>query len=192
MQATQQALGVVFLLVSSSTHAADLTIGEQRFREAVGRDCPVVRLWPDGKVPDEPKQLGDEIFKTTYRDREGLLLISNVTIPSMTIVSPPADKNTGAALVLCPGGGYGSLGCGTIVETAKWMNQRGITVVLLKYRVPKRHNDYPMNHQPLQDAQRAIGILRARAAEWQIAPDKIGIGGFSAGGHLAASLAINH
>lgn len=190
--ATQQILFRGFLLVTSSTHAADLTIGELRFRQAIGRDCPVVRLWPDGKVPDEPKQLGDEVFKTTCRDRKGLLIISNVTSPSMTIVSPPADKNTGAALVLCPGGGYGSLGCGPVVETARWMNERGITVVLLEYRVPKRHHDYPMNHQPLQDAQRAIGMLRARAAEWGIAPDKIGIGGFSAGGHLAASLAINH
>jgi len=179
-------------VVSLPPHAAELTVGEQRCHEAVGRDCPVVRLWPDGKVPDEPKVIGDEEFKTTYRDRDGLLIISNVTEPSMTIVSPPPDKNTGAALVLCPGGGYGSLGCKTVVETAKWMNERGITVVLLKYRVPKRHIDYPMNHQPLQDAQRAFGILRTRATEWSIDPDRIGIGGFSAGGHLAASLAINH
>ena len=192
MKALQPTLFLALLLASSYTHATDPTIGEQRFREALGRDCPVVRLWPEGKVPDEPKHLGDEVFKTTYRDREGLLIIANVTSPSMTVVSPPTDKNTGAALVLCPGGGYGSLGCGPVVETAKWMNQRGITVVLLKYRVPKRHHDYLMNHQPLQDAQRAVGILRTRAAEWRIAPDKIGIGGFSAGGHLAASLAINH
>lgn len=199
MKTLQRILSFALLLASSSTYAADLTVGEQRFREAIGRDCPVVRLWPDGKVPDEPKRLGEEEFKTTYRDREGLLIISSVTQPSLTIVSPPADKNTGAALVLCPGGGYGSLHCGPVVETAKWMNQRGITVVLLKYRVPERHNDYPMNYhdypmsrRPMQDAQRAVGILRARAADWGIAVDKIGIGGFSAGGHLAASLAINH
>lgn len=179
-------------VVSLQSNAMELTVGEQRFREAIGRDCPVVRLWPDGQVPDEPKTIGEETFTTTYRDRDGLLLISNVTDPSMTIVSPQSDKNTGAALVLCPGGGYGSLGCRPVVETANWMNARGITVVLLKYRVPKRHNDHPMNHQPLQDAQRAIGILRARAAEWNIDPHKIGIGGFSAGGHLAASLPINH
>ena len=171
-----------------------LTIGEREFIKAVGRDCPVVRLWPQGKAPDEPKQIGLEQFTTVdeKRDRTGLLRISSVTKPSIVIMTPPADKNTGAALVLCPGGGYGSLGAQTVKETAEWLNERGIAVVLLKYRVPKRHNGYAMNHQPLQDAQRALGILRARAAEWKIDPSKIGIGGFSAGGHAAASLAINH
>jgi acetyl esterase/lipase len=172
--------------------AADLTIGEDQFLKAVGRECPVVRLWPDGNAPDEPQLMGDETVTTTYRDREGLLLIGNVSDPSMVILSPSTDKNTGAAIVLCPGGGYGSLACDTVLETAKWMNERGVAVVLLKYRVPKRQHDFAMNHQPLQDAQRALGILRARASEWNIAPDKIGIGGFSAGGHLAATLAINH
>ena len=172
----------------------ELTIGEREFIEAAGRDCPVVRLWPEGKTPDEPKKIGAERFSTVNekRKRTGLLNISAVTNPSILILTPPEDKNTGAAIVLCPGGGYGSLGSETVKETAEWMNERGIAVVLLKYRVPKRHNGYAMNHQPLQDAQRAMGILRARAAEWKIDPNKIGIGGFSAGGHAAASLAINH
>lgn len=185
---------LVFILFALPTcvSAAELTIGESQLLGAIGRDCPVVTLWPEGKVPDEPTLVGDETVKTTYRDRKGLLLIENVSNPSITIMSPPAAKTTGAAIVFCPGGGYGSLDCQAVIETAKWMNERGITVVLLKYRVPKRHHDYAMNHQPLQDAQRAVGILRERASEWQIDPNKIGVGGFSAGGHLAASLAINH
>ena len=188
---SQPILAILLVLSAVPTLATELTVGEQQFCEAVGRDCPVIRLWPDGKVPDEPKAIRDETFQTTHRDRR-VLLIQNVTSPSLTIVAPPTDKRNGVALVLCPGGGYGGLACNTIVETAKWMNERGITVALLKYRVPKRHNGYPMNHQPLQDAQRAFGVLRARAAEFGIDPAKIGIGGFSAGGHLAASLAINH
>lgn len=172
----------------------ELTIGEREFIKATGRDCPVIRLWPAGKVPDETKVVGDEKFTTVNekRNRKGLLNISAVSQPSMLIMKPPREKNTGAAIVLCPGGGYGSLNCETVRETATWMNERGIAVVLLKYRVPKRQGEHPMNHQPTQDAQRAMGILRSRAADWDIDPTKIGIGGFSAGGHLAASLAINH
>lgn len=174
------------------THAAELTIGEAEFLAAVDRDCPVIRLWPDGKVPDEPKAIGEESMRPTKVDNPSALSIANVSVPSMTILTTTSKANTGAAIVLCPGGGYGSLNCRPVVETATWMNQRGITVALLKYRVPKRKHDFAMNYQPVQDAQRAIGILRRRAAEWEIDPHKIGIGGFSAGGHLAASLAINH
>lgn len=182
-----------FILISPLNGlAAELTVGEEQFVKAVGRDCPVIRLWPDGVVPDEPRAIGDEEVTTTYRNREGLLNIGNVSNPSMIVLTPSGNNNTGAAIILCPGGGYGSLGCDTVIETAKWMNERGITVVLLKYRVPKRHHEFAMNHQPVQDAQRAMGILRTRSAEWKIAPNKIGIGGFSAGGHVAASLAINH
>jgi acetyl esterase/lipase len=189
---------VVLLLLSawSASRAAetDLTVGEAEFRKAIGREAPVVRLWPRGQAPDEPRPIGAEVFRTTdeKRGRTGLLNITNVVDPSMTILSPPEGKNTGVALILCPGGGYGSLGTETVKETAEWLNPRGVTVVFLKYRVPKRHAGFAMNHQPLQDAQRATGILRSRAKEWGIDPGKIGVGGFSAGGHLAASLAVNH
>ena len=182
------------LPISDLQGDTDRTIGEREFVQAAGRDCPVIRLWPAGQVPDEPKPIGDETFTTIdeKRDRTGLLRIGSVAKPSLLIMTPPKEKNTGAAIMLCPGGGYGSLGAHTVRETAAWMNERGIAVVLLKYRVPKRHNDFPINHQPLQDAQRAMGVLRARAAEWDIDPNKIGVGGFSAGGHVAASLALNH
>lgn len=182
------------LTLVTMAHADDLTLGEREFIKAVGRDCPVVRLWPEGKMPDEPRPLGEEKFATENKERgtTGLLNISQVTSPSMVILTAPKEKNTGATIVLAPGGGYGSLGAEMVRETAEWMNERGINIVLLKYRVPKRGKDFPMNHQPVQDAQRALGILRTRAKEWQLDPAKIGIGGFSAGGHLAASLSINH
>lgn len=182
------------LPVSDLQGDTELTVGEREFIKANGRDCPVVRLWPDGKVPGETKEVGDERVTTVdeQSNRKGLFRISNVTRPSMLIMTPPREKNTGAAIVLCPGGGYGRLGCHTVREAAAWMNARGIAVVLLKYRVPKSKGGHPMNYQPTQDAQRAFGILRDRAAEWDIDPRKIGIGGFSAGGHVAASLSVNH
>jgi len=185
---------LVLLAIAVFASAQELTLGEQEFLKAVGRECPVVRLWPKGKVPDEPKKIGPETWKTTdpVRMRTGLMNITNVAEPSLIILAPPPEKNTGVALVLCPGGGYGSLGTEMVKEAAEWFNARGITIVLLKYRVPKRHTGFAMNHQPLQDAQRAFGILRARAKEWNLDPQKIGIGGFSAGGHLAASLSLRH
>jgi len=185
-------LCAVFCMASAQVVAAELTVGEQGFLKTLGRDCPVVRIWPDGTGPDEPKNIGDEKFTTTWKGQTDRALISNVTNPSFIVVSPVGKKHSGAAIVLCPGGGYGGLHTDTISETAKYMNDRGVTVVLLKYRVPKRNNGFAKNHHALQDAQRALGILRARAKEWKINPDKIGIGGFSAGGHLAASLASNY
>ena len=187
-------LAILGITISQSK-ANELTVGEKQFVKALGRDCPVIKLWSTGKVPDEPKVIGEETFQTEdeKRNRTGLMRISNVSDPSMIIITPSnTQPQAGVTLMLCPGGGYGSLGTETVKETAEWMNAKGITVVLLKYRVPKRHNGFEMNHQPLQDAQRAMGILRSRAKEWNIAPNKIGIGGFSAGGHLAASLSINH
>ena len=179
------AFGLGLLLTKGAT--AELTPGDAQVRAAIGRACPVIYLWPEGKAPDEPRPIGAE-FTQPSKNVPDLLMIQNVTRPSITIIAPPAETNTGVALVLGPGGGYGGHAFRDIIETARVMNARGIAVVLLKYRVPKRHQGYAMNHQPLQDAQRAMGILRARGAEWGIAPGKIGIGGFSAGGHLAASL----
>ena len=180
-----------FLLGTLAAAAAELSPGDAHVREQLGRDCPVIYLWPEGKAPDEPRAIPAEMFEAS-KNVPDLLMIRNVTRPSITVIAPPAEKNTGVALVLGPGGGYGGLAYRDVLDTARVMNAQGIAVVLLKYRVPKRAQGFAMNHQALQDAQRALGILRARAAEWDIAPNKIGIGGFSAGGHLAASLANNY
>jgi acetyl esterase/lipase len=175
----------------ASAVARELTPGEGAFQKALGRVCPVVALWPADAIPDEAKPLGAEQVGLD-RNRPGTLMVRNVSQPSIMIASPPEKVNTGAAIVLCPGGSYGGLALDRIVESARRANARGITAILLKYRVPKRNQGLLMYHHALQDAQRAVGILRSRAAEWKLDPDKIGVGGFSAGGHLAATIANLH
>jgi acetyl esterase/lipase len=118
--------------------------------------------------------------------------IGNVSNPGFTVYPAPKEKATGAAVVVFPGGGYRILALdleGT--EVCEWLNSIGVTGVLLKYRVPAREGG-PRYAAPLQDAQRAVGLVRARAAEWGIDPKKIGVLGFSAGGHLAAAVSVNY
>jgi acetyl esterase/lipase len=122
--------------------------------------------------------------------------IGKVSIPTMTVYSPPG-KNTGAAVVVFPGGGYQILAIdleGT--EVCDWLTSKGITCVLLKYRVPgegqfPRSGAYPKSPIALDDAQRTMGLVRFHAAEWEIDPHKIGVLGFSAGGHLVAAISTH-
>ena len=126
--------------------------------------------------------------------------VDNVSQPTMTVY-PPTGENTGAAVVVFPGGGYRVLAIdleGT--EVCDWLTSRGITCVLLKYRVPGsgphwdpacRCRVTPKVSTALQDAQRTVGLVRSRAAEWHIDPHKIGVLGFSAGGHLAAAISTH-
>ena len=122
--------------------------------------------------------------------------ISNVSRPTMTVYSP-SGKNTGAAVVVFPGGGYEDPAIdleGT--EVCDWLVPRGITCVLLKYRVPAPHSDPVLgsvSESPiaLEDAQRTLGLVRFHAAEWHIDPHKIGVLGFSAGGHLVAAASVH-
>jgi acetyl esterase/lipase len=105
--------------------------------------------------------------------------------PSITIYLPPADQANGAAVVVCPGGGYGHLAMDHEGrQIAEWLNARGIAAFVLKYRLGPRH------HHPIElgDAKRALRTVRAQAAEFRVAPDRIGVWGFSAGGHLASTL----
>ena len=119
---------------------------------------------------------------------DGILRISNVSIPTLSIYKPEKSLDKGAAVIICPGGGYKILAASHEgADVAKEFNKWGITAFVLKYRIP---NDTTMQDKsigPLQDAQRVIQMVRERAAEWNIDPHKIGIMGFSAGGHLAAS-----
>ena len=115
----------------------------------------------------------------------------NVSFPTITYYPAPQGLATGAAMIVCPGGGYFVLAEdieGT--EICQWLNAKGITAILLRYRVPRREG-YAKNALPLQDAQRAISYVRYHAKEWGIHPEQIGIMGFSAGGHLAASASTN-
>ena len=147
-------------------------------------------IWP-GAVPDAGKQPidGPEAVRTLVT-KDGIRWVAalNVTQPTMTIYSPKGT-NTGVAVVVLPGGGYTSLAMdleGT--EICDWLTSTGITAVLLKYRVPvNKERPYWESRAALQDAQRTLGLVRARAAEWHIDPRKIGVIGFSAGGHLVAA-----
>ena len=121
-----------------------------------------------------------------------MVRLGNVSKPAIALYRPAPQQDTGAAVVVCPGGGYSILAIdleGT--EVCDWLNSIGVTGVLLKYRVPKRAG-LEKHTAALQDAQRAIGIVRSRAGEWRIDPKRIGVLGFSAGGHLAASVSNNY
>jgi len=117
-----------------------------------------------------------------------VIRLGNVSKPTITIHRPPAGKDTGAAVLVCPGGAYSILALdleGT--EVCDWLNSIGVTGVLLKYRVPKR-SGLEKHTAALQDTQRALGLVRHRASEWGIDPARLGVLGFSAGGHLSAAL----
>ncbi len=148
-------------------------------------------LWPDG-APGEQGDMGEE-HDTTSSDEttNRVIRLGNVTKPSITLYPAPADKNSGAAVVVCPGGGYNILAWdleGT--EVCEWLNSLGVNAILLKYRVPRR-KDLAAHAAPLQDVQRAIGLVRSHADQWKIHPDRIGVLGFSAGGHLSAAVSTN-
>ena len=155
----------------------------------------VVELWPNG-APGEKGDIGEE--RDTTKPSDGwvagkpVVRLGNVSKPTISVYRPPAGKDTGAAVLVCPGGGYHILAMdleGT--EVCDWLNSIGVTGVLLKYRVPKREG-LEKHTAPLQDAQRALGIVREHAKEWGIDPARIGVPGFSAGGHLAAALSNNY
>jgi acetyl esterase/lipase len=112
--------------------------------------------------------------------------------PNLTIFLPPGDKANGCAVVVCPGGGYGALAEGHEgKDIAKWLNDRGVAAFMLRYRIAQKDRPGPLHPYPLMDAQRAIRTVRARAKEFGIDPARVGIWGFSAGGHLASTAATH-
>jgi len=161
---------------------------------AVWRPSPghiQVSIWP-GKVPDALPDPEPESVRTDWAK------ITNVSRPTMTVYAPKG-RNTGVAIVVFPGGGYQFLAMdleGT--EICDWLTSRGITCVLLKYRVPDSgptwkdgHRYYPKVQTALQDAQRTLGLVRQHAAQWHVDPHKVGVIGFSAGGHLVAAVSTH-
>ena len=152
-----------------------------------------IDVWPHG-APGAPANLPPESDTTTAKDNliagKPIIRLGNVSTPTLTLYTP-TGKSTGAAIVVFPGGGYRILAIdleGT--EVCNWLNSAGITCVLLKYRVPDT-GPYPKSAAALRDAQRALGIVRSHAAEWHIDAHRIGVLGFSAGGHLAAALSTH-
>ncbi len=149
-------------------------------------------LWPD-RAPDTA--LASAAVEKTVSG-----MIENVSRPTMTVFSP-TGKNTGVAVLVFPGGGYHKLAIGLEgTEMCDWLVSKGITCVLLKYRVPKsgpywdsqcKCHITPPSPLALQDAQRTLGLVRYHAAEWHIDPRKVGVLGFSAGGHLTAAISTH-
>src|SRR5512133_3125882 len=157
-----------------------------------------------GPGPPGPRTTGDS---ETVRTGESLVAgepwiqVHNVSRPTLTVYSPQEKKNTGAAVVVFPGGGYQLLAIdleGT--EACDWLTSKGITCVLLKYRVPNSGASWDQlcgcyldtrSSPPLEDAQRTLGLVRLHAAEWHIDPHKVGVLGFSAGGHLVAAVSTH-
>lgn len=162
---------------------------------AAAADPPApIDLWP-GTAPGEKGNIGPEGPPPLKPGAKGpSKSITNVTKPTIAVYKPAKEIDTGAAIVIAPGGGYNVLAFeheGTMV--AEWLQSIGVTGVLLKYRVPRRP-DQSKDAPPigaLQDAQRAISITRAKAGEWGIDPNRIGFIGFSAGGHLGAWVSTN-
>jgi len=148
----------------------------------------VIDVWPEGKVPGEPSGIGEEREEPQKPGQKEVRRITNVTRPTVTVFPAPKETNTGAAVLIAPGGGYNILAWdleGT--EVAEWLNSIGVTGIVLKYRVPRRPGkDKVEPVESLQDAQRAMSLVRGRAADWGVDPKKIGMLGFSAGGHLTA------
>lgn len=154
-----------------------------------------VPIWPK-EASDAQRVTGPEEMKTVkdplVAGGEPWLQIDNVSQPTMTVYSPKAN-NTGVAVVVFPGGGYRVLAIdlqGT--EICDWLTSKGITAVLLKYRVPTpTEGPYRDSPQALEDAQRTVGLVRLHAAEWHIDPHKIGVIGFSAGGHMVTAISTH-
>ena len=154
---------------------------------AIAAEPQTFPLWPGEPPADAGKE---QSIRRKHENRE-ITWTTGVTWPTLTVYAP-ADKNTGAAVIICPGGGYGGLAYdmeGT--EVAERFAANGVTGIVLKYRMPRAAETRDQVPWPIQDGQRAVQTIRARATEWKIDPARIGILGFSAGGHLAATVSTH-
>ncbi|MFT3746691.1 MAG: alpha/beta hydrolase [Agriterribacter sp.] len=143
-----------------------------------------IALYPDNKIPNSIPGPDEEKSVTS----DNILRISNISRPTLTVFLPDAAKANGTAVVICPGGGYGIVAASHEgYDVAKKFNEMGVAAFVLKYRMPNKKNQPDPSTAPLQDAQQAIITVRKNAAKWNIDTQRIGIMGFSAGGHLAST-----
>ena len=180
------AIALCLLAVGGSVHAKTMV-----WQPVAGHTQ--IPIWP-GAAPDAEPVPGPETEKGPG------MVVTNVTRPTMTVYAP-TGKNTGAAVVVFPGGGFQILAMGLEgTEICDWLTSQGITCVLLKYRVPSlpyrwqcdcRPHNLELSVPALEDAQRTIGLVRLHASEWHIDPHKVGVVGFSAGGYLVAEVSTH-
>lgn len=150
----------------------------------------VLKLWPNGI----PGSIKNENYKELPVNAKDIgTMYSKVTDPTLTVYLPPAEKATGTAVLICPGGGYGIVAFNHEgIAIAKWLNENGIAGIILKYRLPSDLIMEDKSIGPLQDAQEAMRVIRRNSADWKINPKKVGVIGFSAGGHLASTLSTHY
>lgn len=192
----------IFLLLGLLAVAGGVTAADDGagvWQPAAGRKQQP--LWP-GTVPDADPAVGVETMElqTALIAGKPWTAVKNVSQPTLTVYAP-SGRNSGVAVIVFPGGGYQDLAIDLEgSEVCEWLAARGITGVLLKYRVPNsghhwdpqlRRHVAPKAETALEDAQRALGLVRLHAVEWGIDPHRIGVAGFSAGGHLAAAISTH-
>ena len=153
-------------------------------------DQEEINVW-QGKIPGAIEN--NQYKEIDLSNENGIYRISKVKIPTLTIFTPPEGKANGTAVLICPGGGYVHLAYTKEgVAIAKWFNSIGVTAFVLKYRLPSDSIMKDKTIGPLMDAQKAMRIIRGNAEKWYINPTKIGVIGFSAGGHLASTLCTHY
>jgi acetyl esterase/lipase len=181
-------MGGVELIVAAAVALLIVPVAAVRAASRAGAEPQVVFLWPKGASTLKGAEEKEKLSPPDPQPGERINSIRNVHNPSIEVHLPPADKATGAAILVAPGGGHEQLVWGSEgTDIAKWLNDLGVAAFILKYRLaqtPGYH--YTVEGEALQDTQRAVRIVRSRAAEWGVNPARVGILGFSAGGALAA------
>ncbi len=158
------------------------------FSCTMSRSQTVIPLWPDGQIPNDLKNRS--IQEKIEVGNDGVLRISNIVLPTLSVYMP--EKPTGAAVVICPGGGYRIEASGHEgVDVAQWFNSFGVTAFVLKYRLPDDALWANKHEVALQDALKAMQLVRTNATKYKVDPNRIGIMGFSAGGHLASTVSTH-
>ena len=169
---TLKRLRPLFIILCGITYGSTVVIANTNQKDA----SSTIMLWPKDAANQERTGMG-----TPRPDRgDGHIRLTDVTKPSMRFFPAPATKKPEPAVILCSGGGYNHVVTTKMESIAKWLNHHGVSAFILRYRVPQKRKD------AFEDIQRAVRIVRSRASEWKIDSKRIGVMGFSAGGHLAA------
>jgi len=170
---------LLLVLVLTCVPLENASLARQKADQSV---VTTIEIWPDG-LPVDAKPLSEKQIEDAKAEMTEEK-ISYVSSPSLSVYQAPPKNSNGAAVVICPGGGYTKLAWKKEgIELAQWFNSIGVTAFVLKYRVPRR-DPQRIHHEPMQDVQRAIRIVRSQAEQYKIDSGRIGVLGFSAGGHL--------